>query len=86
MGHAKWHLTFSFYSKEIESLTREHSEVLLTLSQITSPRNVMTDVRKHMEVQCLLQTKSKYDSLIRERKAQLGDLDNQVRALGPFTG
>lgn len=86
MGCAKCHLLFCFYRKEIESLTQEHEEVSLTLSQITSLRNAILDDRNCMEVQCLLQTKYQYDSLIRERKALLADLDNQVRASGPFPG
>ncbi|KFW65172.1 Coiled-coil domain-containing protein 63, partial [Pygoscelis adeliae] len=64
--------------KEIASLTQEHKEVLLTLSQITSRRNAMLDDRNCMELQCLLQTKYQYDSLIRDRKALLADLDHQI--------
>ncbi|KFQ02882.1 Coiled-coil domain-containing protein 63, partial [Haliaeetus albicilla] len=67
--------------KEIESLTQEHKEVSLTLSQITSLRNAMLDDRNCMELQCLLQTKYQYDSLIRDRKALLADLDNQILEL-----
>ncbi|XP_052653929.1 coiled-coil domain-containing protein 63 [Harpia harpyja] len=67
--------------KEIESLTQEHKEVSLTLSQIMSPRNAMLDDRNCMELQCLLQTKYQYDSLIRDRKALLADLDNQILEL-----
>ncbi|NWQ96188.1 CCD63 protein, partial [Burhinus bistriatus] len=67
--------------KEIESLTQEHKEVSLTLSQITSPRNAVLDDRNCMEVQCLLQTKYQYDSLIRDRKALLADLDNKILQL-----
>ncbi|KAF1466055.1 Coiled-coil domain-containing protein 63, partial [Megadyptes antipodes antipodes] len=67
--------------KEIESLTQEHKEVLLTLSQITSRRNAMLDDRNCMELQCLLQTKYQYDSLIRDRKALLADLDHQILEL-----
>ncbi|KFQ74837.1 Coiled-coil domain-containing protein 63, partial [Phoenicopterus ruber ruber] len=67
--------------KEIESLTQEHEEVSLTLSQITSLRNAMLDDRNCMELQCLLQTKYQYDSLIRDRKALLADLDNQILEL-----
>ncbi|XP_009863094.1 PREDICTED: coiled-coil domain-containing protein 63, partial [Apaloderma vittatum] len=67
--------------KEVESLTEEHKEVLLTLKQITSQRNVMLDDRNRKEIQCLLQTKCQYDSLIRERRALLADLDNQILEL-----
>ncbi|NWY55517.1 CCD63 protein, partial [Chionis minor] len=67
--------------KEIASLTQEHEEVSLTLSQITSLRNARLDDRNCMEVQCLLQTKYEYDSLIRDRKALLADLDNQILEL-----
>ncbi|NXF50168.1 CCD63 protein, partial [Oceanites oceanicus] len=67
--------------KEIESLAREHKEVSLTLSQIMSPRNAMLDDRNCMELQCLLQTKYQYDSLIRDRKALLAELDNQILEL-----
>ncbi|NXL63922.1 CCD63 protein, partial [Chordeiles acutipennis] len=67
--------------KEIESLSREHEEVLLMLSQITSPRNAMLDDRNCLEVQCLLQTKQQYSSLIQDRKALLADLDNQILEL-----
>ncbi|NXN25620.1 CCD63 protein, partial [Nycticryphes semicollaris] len=64
--------------KEIESLTQEQKEVSLTLSKIMSRRNVMLDNRNCREVQCLLKTKNQYDSLIRDRKAMLADLDNQI--------
>ncbi|NXN67559.1 CCD63 protein, partial [Himantopus himantopus] len=67
--------------KEIESLTQEHEEVSLTLSQITSLRNAVLDDRNCMEVQCLLQTKYQYDSLIRDRKALIADLDKQILEL-----
>ncbi|NXA17423.1 CCD63 protein, partial [Ibidorhyncha struthersii] len=67
--------------KEIESLTQEHEEVSLTLSQITSLRNGILDDKSCMEVQCLLQTKYQYDSLIRDRKALLADLDKQILEL-----
>ncbi|KFW01576.1 Coiled-coil domain-containing protein 63, partial [Fulmarus glacialis] len=67
--------------KEIESLTQEHREVSLTLSQIASLRNAALDDRNCMELQCLLQTKYQYDSLIRDRKALLADLDNQILEL-----
>ncbi|NXH71453.1 CCD63 protein, partial [Hydrobates tethys] len=67
--------------KEIESLTQKHREVSLTLSQIASLRNSMLDDRNCMELQCLLQNKYQYDSLIRDRKALLADLDNQILEL-----
>ncbi|KFP12687.1 Coiled-coil domain-containing protein 63, partial [Egretta garzetta] len=67
--------------KEIESLSQQHKEASLTLSQITSLRNAMLDDRNCMELQCLLQTKYQYDSLIRDRKALLADLDNQILEL-----
>uniref|UniRef100_A0A8C3KNY7 ODAD1 central coiled coil region domain-containing protein n=1 Tax=Calidris pygmaea TaxID=425635 RepID=A0A8C3KNY7_9CHAR len=46
-----------------------------------SRRNVMLDDRNCREVRCLLQTKYQYDSLIRDRKALLADLDNQILEL-----
>lgn len=52
----------------------------LTLSQISSLRNVMQDDRNRMELKCLLQTKDQYDCLIRDRKALLAEQDSQVRA------
>ncbi|NXK26708.1 CCD63 protein, partial [Arenaria interpres] len=67
--------------REIEMLTQEHEEVSLTLSKIMSRRNVMLDDRNCREVQCLLQTKYQYDSLIRDRKALLADMDNQILEL-----
>ncbi|KFV58195.1 Coiled-coil domain-containing protein 63, partial [Gavia stellata] len=67
--------------KEIESLTQEHKGVSLTLSQVTSLRNEKLDDRNCMELQCLLQTKYQYDSLIRDRKALLADLDKQILEL-----
>ncbi|NWW54312.1 CCD63 protein, partial [Pedionomus torquatus] len=67
--------------KEIESLTQEHKEMSLTLSKIMSRRNVMLDDRNCMDVQCLLQTKYQYDSLITDRRALLADLDNQILEL-----
>ncbi|NXW39964.1 CCD63 protein, partial [Nyctiprogne leucopyga] len=67
--------------KEIESLSQEHEEVLLMLSQAASLRNVMLDNRNCLEVQCLLQTKQQYNSLIQDRKALLAHLDNQILEL-----
>lgn len=76
----------SAYRKEIESLNQERKEVLLVLSQITSMRKAMLRGRDCMELQCLLQTKNQYDSMIRDRKVLLVDVDNQVRASGTFPG
>ncbi|KFZ52471.1 Coiled-coil domain-containing protein 63, partial [Podiceps cristatus] len=67
--------------KEMESLRQEHEEVSLMMSQIMSLRNEMLDDRNCMKLQCLLQTKYQYDYLIRDRKAQLADLDNQILEL-----
>ena len=86
VGCASCHLLFHFYRKEIESLTQEHKEMSLMLSQITSLRNATLDERNCAELQCLLQTKYQYDALIRDRKALLVDLDNQVRASELFPG
>ncbi|NWH26804.1 CCD63 protein, partial [Grus americana] len=67
--------------KEIESLTQEHKEVSLTLSQMMSLRNVMLDDKNCMELQCCLENKYRYDSLIRDRKALLAELDNEILEL-----
>ncbi|PKK25911.1 coiled-coil domain containing 63 [Columba livia] len=67
--------------KEIESLNQERKEVLLVLSQITSMRKAMLRGRDCMELQCLLQTKNQYDSMIRDRKVLLVDVDNQTLVL-----
>ncbi|XP_074743477.1 LOW QUALITY PROTEIN: coiled-coil domain-containing protein 63 [Strix uralensis] len=64
--------------KEIKSPTEEHQKESLMLSQLISPRNKMLDDKICMELQCLLQTKYQYDSLIRDRKALLADLNNQI--------
>ncbi|NWX00865.1 CCD63 protein, partial [Caloenas nicobarica] len=67
--------------KETESLNQEQKEVSLVLSQITSMRKAMLRGRDCMELHCLLQTKNQYDSLIRDRKALLADLDDQILEL-----
>ncbi|KAM9219272.1 coiled-coil domain-containing protein 63-like [Leptosomus discolor] len=67
--------------QEIESLAQEQKEVLSTLSQITSRRNVMLDERNRTELHRLLQSKSKHDSLIGERKALLAALEKQILEL-----
>ncbi|XP_010018879.1 PREDICTED: coiled-coil domain-containing protein 63, partial [Nestor notabilis] len=67
--------------KEIESLTREQREVLLTIGQIMSPRNKMLDDRNCREARYLLRTRYQYDCLINERKALLTVLDNQIQEL-----
>ncbi|KAM6071126.1 coiled-coil domain-containing protein 63-like [Chlamydotis macqueenii] len=67
--------------KEMESLTQEHKDVSLMLSQLGSLRNEMLDNENYMELQCLLQTRYQYDSLIRERKAKVAELDNQILEL-----
>uniref|UniRef100_A0A663ML69 ODAD1 central coiled coil region domain-containing protein n=1 Tax=Athene cunicularia TaxID=194338 RepID=A0A663ML69_ATHCN len=67
--------------KEIKSLTEEHQKESLMLSQLISLRNEMLDDKICMELQCLLQTKYQYDSLIRDRKALLADLNNQILEL-----
>ncbi|NXL10037.1 CCD63 protein, partial [Mesembrinibis cayennensis] len=64
--------------KEIKSLTQKHEDASLTLNQILSLRNAMLDDRNCMELQCLLQTKYQYDSLIRDRKAVVADLHSQI--------
>ncbi|NXL90504.1 CCD63 protein, partial [Alectura lathami] len=67
--------------KEIQSLKQEHKETSLILSKIKSLRNMTRDDRSLMELKCLLQTKDQYDCLIRERKALLAELDNQIQEL-----
>ncbi|KAM6071128.1 coiled-coil domain-containing protein 63-like [Chlamydotis macqueenii] len=67
--------------KEMESLTQEHKDVSLMLSQLGSLRNEMLDNENYMELQCLLQTRYQYDSLIRERKAKVAELDSQILEL-----
>ncbi|NWX11720.1 CCD63 protein, partial [Aegotheles bennettii] len=64
--------------KEIESLVQEHEDLSLMLSQIMSE---VLDDRICMKVQSFLQTKDQYDSLLRDRKALLDDLDNQMLEL-----
>jgi len=44
------------------------------------------DDRICMELKCLLQTKDQYDCLIRDRKALVSELDNEVRASEPLPG
>ncbi|XP_055556847.1 coiled-coil domain-containing protein 63-like isoform X1 [Falco cherrug] len=67
--------------KEIASLTQERKEVLLTPSQIPSPRNRMRDERNCTGLQGLLQTKYQCDSLIKDRKALLAELDKEILEL-----
>ncbi|NXD77201.1 CCD63 protein, partial [Halcyon senegalensis] len=67
--------------KEMELLTREREEKSLMLSQITSLRNTKRDDRNCRELHCLLQSRNEYDSVIRERKALLDDLDKQILEL-----
>ncbi|NWH71014.1 CCD63 protein, partial [Piaya cayana] len=64
--------------KEIELLMEKHKDLSVTLSLITSPRNVMLGERNCTELQRLFQTKSQYDSLIRDKKALLADLDKEI--------
>ncbi|NXU78789.1 CCD63 protein, partial [Oreotrochilus melanogaster] len=64
--------------KELESLAQKHQEVSIKLSWIM--RNGMLDARKRMKLQRFQETKDQYDALIRDRKAIVADLDNQVRA------
>ncbi|NWU62695.1 CCD63 protein, partial [Pterocles burchelli] len=67
--------------KEVLSLTQEHGEVLVTLSQLASVRNRMLEDRNDLEFRWLLQTKYLYDSQIRSRKALLAELDKQILEL-----
>ncbi|NWX97120.1 CCD63 protein, partial [Nothoprocta ornata] len=64
--------------KEINSLKQEHKEMSLMLSHIKCPRNVMLDDRNRAEFKLLLQTRDHYDSLIRERKDMLADVDRKI--------
>uniref|UniRef100_A0A8C6Z0M1 Coiled-coil domain containing 63 n=1 Tax=Nothoprocta perdicaria TaxID=30464 RepID=A0A8C6Z0M1_NOTPE len=48
------------------------------LSHIKCPRNVMLDDRNRAEFKLLLQTRDHYDSLIRERKDMLADVDRKI--------
>ncbi|KAM8797615.1 coiled-coil domain-containing protein 63 [Eudromia elegans] len=64
--------------KEINSLKQEHKEMSLMLSHIKSPRNVRLDDRNRAEFKLLLQTRDHYDSLIRDRKDMLDDLDKKI--------
>ncbi|XP_015131063.1 coiled-coil domain-containing protein 63 isoform X2 [Gallus gallus] len=67
--------------KEIQSLKQEHKEMSLLLSKIRSLRNMIHDDRICMELKCLLQTKDQYDCLIRDRKALVSELDNEILEL-----
>uniref|UniRef100_A0A8V0ZYL4 Coiled-coil domain containing 63 n=1 Tax=Gallus gallus TaxID=9031 RepID=A0A8V0ZYL4_CHICK len=53
----------------------------LLLSKIRSLRNMIHDDRICMELKCLLQTKDQYDCLIRDRKALVSELDNEILEL-----
>ncbi|NXW66171.1 CCD63 protein, partial [Eurystomus gularis] len=57
------------------------TDMLLTLSQIPSLGNIKQDDRNCRDLPCLLQLKKEYNSVIRERRALLGDLDNQILEL-----
>ncbi|XP_071616647.1 coiled-coil domain-containing protein 63-like [Heliangelus exortis] len=65
--------------KELESLAQKHQEVSIKLSWIM--RNGMLDARKRMKLQRFQETKDQYDALIRDRKAIVADLDNQIQEL-----
>ncbi|XP_042685132.1 coiled-coil domain-containing protein 63 [Centrocercus urophasianus] len=67
--------------KEIQSLKQEHQEVSLILSKIRSLRNAIHDDRNCKELKSLLQTKDQYDCLIRDRKALVSELDNEILEL-----
>ncbi|OXB84914.1 UNVERIFIED_CONTAM: hypothetical protein H355_016036 [Colinus virginianus] len=67
--------------KEIQSLNQEHKEMSLMLSKMTSLRDTIHDDRDCMELKCLLQTKDQYDCLIRDRKALVAELDNEILEL-----
>ncbi|XP_065594800.1 coiled-coil domain-containing protein 63 [Cyrtonyx montezumae] len=51
------------------------------LSKMRSLRNTICDDRNCMELKCLLQTKDQYDCLIRDRKALVAKLDNEILEL-----
>ncbi|KAM4649443.1 coiled-coil domain-containing protein 63-like [Amazona ochrocephala] len=67
--------------KGIESLTQEQREVSLTIGQVMSLKNKMLEDRNCRETRHLLRIRDRYDSLIRERKALLAVLDNQIEEL-----
>ncbi|OXB64144.1 hypothetical protein ASZ78_002074, partial [Callipepla squamata] len=67
--------------KEIQSLNQEHKEMSLILSKMTSLRDTIHDDRDCMELKCLLQTKDQYDCLLRDRKALVAELDNEILEL-----
>ncbi|NXJ15419.1 CCD63 protein, partial [Odontophorus gujanensis] len=67
--------------KEIQSLNQEHKEMSLMLSKMRSLRNMICDDRNCTELECLLQTKDQYDCLIRDRKALVAELDNEILEL-----
>ncbi|OPJ75008.1 coiled-coil domain-containing protein 63 [Patagioenas fasciata monilis] len=67
--------------KETEPLNQERKEVVLVLGRITSMRKAMLRGRDCRELQCLSQTKNQYDSMIRDKKVPLVDVDNQILEL-----
>ncbi|XP_010184447.1 PREDICTED: coiled-coil domain-containing protein 63, partial [Mesitornis unicolor] len=67
--------------RKIKSLAQEHKEAQQMLSQIVSLRSTMPDDRNCEVQQCLLQTKDRCNSLIRDRKALLADLDKEILEL-----
>lgn len=86
VGCAKCHLGFPSYRKEIKSLTQGHLEVALRMRQIMPSRSPILADRNRVEINRLLQLKSQNEAVIRERKAQLAELDKQVGAPGVFPG
>ncbi|NWR75550.1 CCD63 protein, partial [Centropus unirufus] len=67
--------------KEKKSLKEKHKDISIRLSLIMSPRNLKMDKRNCKEFQHLLQSKCHYDSLIRDRKFLLADLDKELLEL-----
>lgn len=56
------------------------------MRQIMPSRSPILADRNRVEINRLLQLKSQNEAVIRERKAQLAELDKQVGAPGVFPG
>ncbi|XP_029427951.1 coiled-coil domain-containing protein 63 [Rhinatrema bivittatum] len=70
-----------FQQEELSLLQHEHDEIMLSINVLKSPKNVTLDSNNVIDLKVLLQTKDECDSLIRQERALIFKLDNEIKEM-----
>ncbi|XP_069475636.1 coiled-coil domain-containing protein 63 [Ambystoma mexicanum] len=67
-----------YQRKEFTELNQEHGDLTFAINLTASPRNTAKDAQNVVELKELLESKDRYDALIREQRALIALLDAQI--------